>query len=225
MMTSDWSKNGVDDIAPAPTKSEHAYQALRRRILDGELVAGDTLDQEALASMLSLSTTPIREALRRLESEKLVVSRAHRSTEIAGVSFEHLEQSYAVRIILDPRAAELATLLATERQIKEIKLAAKLPRQKDDPLERLHKNRAFHRAIYSSCGNDVLIETLDSLWDTSDRFRIVVIRDAPAAEAARSEHDEILDAVVKRDAVLASTLMREHLERSLETITRLVRAQ
>jgi DNA-binding FadR family transcriptional regulator len=115
--------------------------------------------------------------------------------------------------------------LATDQQIKEMKLAAKLPRQKDDPLERLHKNRAFHRAIYSSCGNEVLVGILDSLWDVSDRFRIVVIRDEPAAEAARSEHDEILAAIVKRDATLAGTLMREHLERSLETITRLVQAQ
>jgi DNA-binding GntR family transcriptional regulator len=212
---------GIDVIA-APTKTDHAYLSLRRKILDGELAPGDVLDQEALAATLSLSTTPIREALRRLESERLIVSRAHRSTEVAPLSFESLEQTYAIRIVLDTMAVELATEHATEEQIKYMKETAKLPRQKDDPLARLHKNRAFHRAIYASCGNDLLVGILDSLWDISDRYRIVVLRDAPAAEAARSEHDALLEAVISHDREAAGALMREHMVQSLITITRLV---
>ncbi|GIH17805.1 GntR family transcriptional regulator [Rugosimonospora africana] len=208
---------------PAPTKTDHAYLSLRRMILDGELAPGDVLDQEALAAMLSLSTTPIREALRRLESERLIVSRAHRSTEVAPLSFESLKQTYAIRIVLDSMAVELAAANATEDQIKEMRRCAKLPRQKDDPLARLQKNRAFHQAIYSACGNDILIDILDSLWDLSDRYRIVVLRNTPAAEAARSEHDAILEAVVSGQRRKAGQLMREHLEQSLATITRVVK--
>jgi DNA-binding GntR family transcriptional regulator len=195
--------------------------SLRRKILDGELAPGDVLDQEALAATLSLSTTPVREALRRLESERLIVSRAHRSTEVAPLSFESLEQTYAVRIALDTMAVELAATKATDEQVKEMKRCADLPRRKDDPLARLQKNRAFHRAIYASCGNDILIGILDSLWDLSDRYRIVVLRNAPAAEAARSEHDAILDAVVHRERRKAGQLMREHMQKSLATITSL----
>jgi DNA-binding GntR family transcriptional regulator len=194
-------------------------------IIDGELAPGDVLDQEALAAMLSLSTTPVREALRRLESERLIVSRAHRSTEVAPLSFESLEQTYTIRIVLDSMAVELAAMNATEEQIKEMRRCAKLPRQKDDPLARLQKNRAFHSAIYSSCGNDILIGILDQLWDLSDRYRIVVLRDTPAAEAARSEHDAILDAVASRQRRKAGQLMREHMEKSLATITRLVKSK
>jgi DNA-binding GntR family transcriptional regulator len=212
-------------MAPAPTKTDHAYLSLRRMIIDGELVPGDVLDQEALATMLSLSTTPVREALRRLESERLIVSRAHRSTEVAPLSFESLEQTYTIRIVLDSMAVELAATNATEEQIKEMRRCAKLPRQKDDPLARLQKNRAFHAAIYSSCGNDILIGILDQLWDLSDRYRIVVLRDTPAAEAARSEHDAILDAVASRQRRKAGQLMREHMEKSLATITRLVKSK
>ncbi len=216
-----WPAPGSNEIA-APTKTDHAYYSLRRKILDGELAPGDVLDQEALAATLSLSTTPIREALRRLESERLIVSRAHRSTEVAPLSFESLQQTYAIRIVLDTMAVELAAKNADDEQIKHMKACAKLPRQKDDPLARLHKNRAFHRAIYASCGNDLLVGILDSLWDISDRYRIVVLRDAPAAEAARSEHDAILDAVVSRDQAQAGELMRQHMVQSLATITRLV---
>ncbi|GAA5201333.1 hypothetical protein GCM10023322_81120 [Rugosimonospora acidiphila] len=194
-------------------------------ILDGELAPGDVLDQEALAAMLSLSTTPVREALRRLESERLIVSRAHRSTEVAPLSFETLEQTYAVRIVLDSMAVELAAVNATEEQIKEMRRCAKLPRQKDDPLARLQKNRAFHSAVYKACGNDMLIDILDSLWDISDRYRIVVLRNAPAAEAARSEHDAILDAIESGQRRKAGQLMREHMEKSLATITQLAQGK
>lgn len=220
-----WASGGSVGLAPAPTKTDHAYLSLRRMIIDGELAPGDVLDQEALAAMLSLSTTPVREALRRLESERLIVSRAHRSTEVAPLSFESLEQTYTIRIVLDSMAVELAAMNATEEQIKEMRRCAKLPRQKDDPLARLQKNRAFHSAIYSSCGNDILIGILDQLWDLSDRYRIVVLRDTPAAEAARSEHDAILDAVASRQRRKAGQLMREHMEKSLATITRLVKSK
>jgi DNA-binding GntR family transcriptional regulator len=216
---------GNGSATPAATKADHAYMSIRRKILDGELAPGDVLDQEALAATLSLSTTPVREALRRLESERLIVSRAHRSTEVAPLSFETLEQTYAIRIVLDTMAVELAAANATDEQIEEMKRCAGLPRRRDDPLARLQKNRAFHRAIYSSCGNDMLVGILDSLWDLSDRYRIVVLHHSRAAEAARSEHDDILDAVVNRERRKAGQLMRAHMQDSLATISKLARGK
>lgn len=120
--TAGWSSVSPGQHAfAAPTKTEHAYHSLRRKILDGELAPGDPLDQEALAAGLSLLTTPVREALRRLESERLIVSRAHWSTEVAPISPESLEQTYAIRIVLDAMAVGLATAHASDEQIRYMK--------------------------------------------------------------------------------------------------------
>lgn len=85
------------------------------------LAPGSTLDQEALARQLGLSTTPVREALRWLESERLVVSRAHRNTLVASLSLDLLEEVYAIRLVVEAAAAE-------HRQIVDALLARQVGR-------------------------------------------------------------------------------------------------
>lgn len=199
------------------TKADMAYWQVRREILDGTLAPGTSLDQEALAIRLGLSTTPVREALRRLESEKLVVGRAHRDTFVADLSQEVLADTYAVRMNLDPLAVSLAAKNATPEDLQFIgDLARQQP--SDDPAEQLQHNRALHRAIYYSCGNDVLSEILDLLWDRSDRYRMITIREERDPEKLRSEHVEIADAVTARNAKFAAKLMTAHITASYELI-------
>jgi DNA-binding GntR family transcriptional regulator len=199
------------------TKTDMAYWQVRQEILDGTLAPGTSLDQEALAIRLGLSTTPVREALRRLESERLVVGRAHRDTFVAELSQEVLADTYAVRMNLDPLAVSLAAKAATPEDLEVInELATEQPG--DDPTEQLQHNRALHRAIYYSCGNDVLSEILDLLWDRSDRYRLIMIKEEREPEKLRSEHVEIADAVAARNAKLAAKLMTAHISKSYELI-------
>src|ERR1700691_6318732 len=116
-----WS-SPYDVRAPrrALTKVDVAYELLRNEIFQATLAPGTSLDQEAIASRLGLSTTPVREALRRLESEKLVISRSHRDTIVAPVSLDLVEKTYAVRLSLDPVAVGLAADKATDEQLAEI---------------------------------------------------------------------------------------------------------
>ena len=200
------------------TKSDLAYQQIRQKILDGELAPETSLDQEALAEWLGLSTTPVREALRRLQSERLVVSRAHRDTVVAPLSTDLVEQVYAVRLALDPLAASLAAVHADDGQRAGILALSQDPPTDADPLSRVSVNRRLHRAIYAASGNTVLIETLDSLWDLSDRYRRVISKDDAAIETAQDEHHGIAEAVVAGDADRAAELMREHLLASLQLI-------
>jgi DNA-binding GntR family transcriptional regulator len=199
------------------TKTDLAYWQVRDEILDGTLPPGTSLDQEALAARLGLSTTPVREALRRLESERLVVGRAHRDTFVAELSQELLEDTYAVRMNLDPLAVSLAAKLAKPEELEAIaELARVLP--SDDPTEQLRHNRALHRAIYTACGNDVLIEILDLLWDRTDRYRLITIKQEHDPAGQRGEHVEIADALTARNGRLAARLMTAHLTKSYEVI-------
>jgi DNA-binding GntR family transcriptional regulator len=199
------------------TKTDMAYWQVRQEILDGTLAPGTSLDQEALAARLGLSTTPVREALRRLESERLVVGRAHRDTFVAELSQQVLEDTYAVRLSLDPLAVSLAAKLAKPEELEVIAaLARVLP--EGDPTAQLQHNRALHRAIYCSCGNDVLIEILDLLWDRSDRYRLITIKEEGDPAKMRHEHVEIAEALSARNAKLAAKLMTSHLSKSYDLI-------
>jgi DNA-binding GntR family transcriptional regulator len=214
-----WGFPGSAELPLRPvTKTDLAYVQIRQKILEGELAPETSLDQEALADWLGLSTTPVREALRRLESERLVVSRAHRDTLVAPLSLDTVEEVYAVRLSLDPLAAALAAAQAdTEQRERMLGVSLENP-GRDDPVSMVYFNRHVHRSIYAASGNTVLIEILDSLWDLSDRYRLIVSKDTTATEAAQEEHAAIVSAVAGGQPDLAAELMREHLARSLEQI-------
>lgn len=201
----------------ALTKTDRAHQEIRRRIIEGQLEAGMPLDQEALATELQLSTTPVREALNRLESEGLVIYRAHRRTVVAPLTREALQEIYAVRVALDPLAAGLAATAASDEEIAYIvALASRTPEQL--AVDALHGNRRLHRAIYASCGNTVLIRILDVLWDRSDRYRLVTLNAEGTIALAHDEHRAIAFAIRDRDADRAGELMRHHVASSFERI-------
>ncbi|HYM51128.1 MAG TPA: GntR family transcriptional regulator [Candidatus Limnocylindrales bacterium] len=215
----------LPDPAPTPplrvaTKAEAVYDELRTRILDGTLEPGSVLNQEVLAAGLGLSITPLREALRRLEVEGLVRLKAHSTMAIAPLTLKELTELYAVRTTLDPVAAGLAAAQATDAQLKEIaRLAAERPDR--SPRGRLLANRRFHRAVYSACGNLVLTQLLDQLWDRTDRYRLIVVRERTYGAVAMRDHREIAAALLRRDAIAVSTLVRQHVETTRHMIERL----
>lgn len=201
------------------TKSEFVYSELRRSILENELTAGTVLDQEPLARGLGVSTTPVREALRRLEAEHLVVSRPHKETIVAAVTPQFIDEVYQVRLALDPLAAELATQRATEVQLSTIASFRSGPPGRATAVERFHFSRHFHRSIYVACGNSQMIEILEQLWDTSDRRRFATLKSHRAIAISHIEHVHIIDAILGRDAELVGNLMREHLENTRAAMT------
>lgn len=210
-LTREGRASAVASLGPVAgtTKAEAAYQELRNRILSGGLAPGVVLEQETLASVLGLSTTPLREALRRLESEELVTVQAHRRVRVAPLSIDELEELYAVRLELDPLAAELAAKMATDEQIAAVEEIVK--QRSEDPAERLRINRDLHRSIYVSSGNEVLIRILDSLHDRSGRYRMILVGSEQSVAEAESEHHEIVDAFRRRDGRRLRRLSRAHL--------------
>ncbi len=199
------------------TKAEAVYVEVRQLILQGILAPGGTLSQEALATRLGLSITPLREALRRLESEGLIELRAHRTMTVPLLTREDLNEVYAVRRQLDPFAAGAAAKQATDEQIAAIAAAAAV-RTAPDLYAELLANRAFHRAIYTAAGNRVLTEILDRLWNRSDRYRLIVLRDRVFHVTALYEHGQIAAAIQSRDARQAARLMAAHVQGTLRMV-------
>ena len=214
--------------APAPvplalhvaTKAEAVYQELRSRILDGSIQPASTLNQEALAATLGLSITPLREALRRLQSDGLVRLEAHRTMTIAPLTRRELHELYAVRLQLDPFAAALTAREASDETLTEIERLAR-KRVERNPRALLRHNRTFHHAIYSSCGNLVLIGVLDQLWNRTDRYRLIVLQNRIQERAAEEEHREIAGALLGRDTTRVADLVHRHVSKTQGLIEQL----
>jgi DNA-binding GntR family transcriptional regulator len=202
------------------SKSDVAYAELRARILTGTLAPGSRLHQYELAESMHMSITPLREAIRRLDTEGLIELGNHRYASIATISAAEARQLFEVRLLLDPGAAVLAAERRTPEDIRALRATAArlLPVTRSWGEEALSAHREFHRAIYSASHNDVLIRQLDDLWDKSDRYRRLGL-DLPPGDEPRTrdhrEHHQLLKLIVAGDAAGAGILMRAHVERSL----------
>ena len=202
------------------TKSDFAYLRLREMILSGELAPGTVLNQATLAPAIGISTTPLREALRRLKSEGLVELGAHRDARVSALTVEEARDLLEVRRSLDPLAAALAAERRTKADLHAVRKAATglEPLLTNPDVVNLIAHRAFHTAIYRASHNDVLINTLDSLWDKADRYRrlgLEVIRSKEERDQKAAEHTALVDCVSAGDTEGAATVMRQHIATSL----------
>lgn len=209
-------------VAPiSTTKAEAAYAELRAGILDGTLQPGMALDQGALAQSYNISTTPIREALRRLEAEQLVVVKAHIGPRVAPLSLPELNDLFAVRLELDPLAAALAASAASADEVATVR--SMLERPVASSAERVATNREFHRAIYLACGNPVLVQVLDSLWNRCDRYRFLLVNSDADLRHADFEHLAMADALAAHAPKQLRKLVRSHIEHSYAQLAELAR--
>lgn len=203
------------------TKNDYAYAELRERILSGTLPAGSVLPQARLAQEIGVSTTPLREAVRRLAAEGLVLLEAHRDARVTDVSAAEARHLYEVRESADPLAASLAATHRTEEDIRRIRAAeAELaPITGEDSIQALTAHRDFHRSVYVASGNPILIDILERLWDKADRYRMIGLRARGDSEIdsrrVAIEHREIADAVAAGAPERAAEAMRLHIQSSL----------
>jgi DNA-binding GntR family transcriptional regulator len=206
---------------PALTKNAYVYEELRRRILAGELEQGQSISQEQLAVELGVSTTPLREALRRLDAEGLVNLDAHRDARVTRLNAEEARSLFEIREKLDPLAAKLAATRRTDADIATIESALKdlEPLSASTGFESLLVHRAFHRSVYTASHNPLLMSLLEGLWDKADRYRQIGLQSKPDSaddrERVRREHIAIAEAVIAGDARAAEQTMKKHVLGSL----------
>ncbi len=206
---------------PVLTKSAYAYEELRRRILSGELEQGRTISQEQLAEELGVSTTPLREAMRRLNAEGMVTLDAHRDARVTSLTAQEARSLYEVRESLDPLAAALAAGRRTDQDVAVVRraLGDLEPLAASAGTDAFLAHRAFHRAVYTASHNPILTSVLDGLWDKADRYRMLRLRSQPESwedrERVRHQHEAIAGALIDGDPAAAEQAMREHVAGSL----------
>ncbi|GAB3680565.1 GntR family transcriptional regulator [Saccharopolyspora tripterygii] len=210
-------------VAPLRTKSDAAYETVREKILSGEFPPGSVLNQATLAQTIGISTTPLREALRRLKAEGLVELGAHRDAKVTELKAEENRDLLEMRRALDPLAASLAADRRTKDDIAEIRASLDglraMPGNPD--VADLLRHRRFHRAIHHASHNDLLIESLEALWDKADRYRrfaLEVDRGSEAEAKKDEEHRMLAEAIIAGDSDGAAAVMHEHIDSSLAAV-------
>lgn len=207
-------------MASNSSKSVFAYGVVRERILRHEYAPGQSINQAALAEELGISTTPLREALRRLESEDLVELRTHSDARVTELTAEGARDLLELRLALDPMAVALAAERRTKADIARMREAqAGVSALSNEPsITELIAHRTFHRALYSASHNEDLVRTLDGLWDKADRYRLLGLRlerDEGERDARTREHGLMLDLVIAGDSEGAAEVMKAHIRSSL----------
>lgn len=223
-MTSDFT---VDMNEYLPLR-DVVFNTLRQAILKGELKPGERLMELALAERLGVSRTPIREAMRKLELEGLVVMIPRRGAQVANITEKDLNDVLEVRIALENMAIEKACTRMSEEEMSKLWLAAKEFERttSEGNLVRLAEaDVAFHEIIYEASDNKRLCQVLNNLREQIYRYRMEYLKEEETRNLLVKEHEEITRAIRNRDVKRAQEISFQHLENQRKAIIQTIRAE
>ncbi|ACX53173.1 transcriptional regulator, GntR family [Ammonifex degensii KC4] len=191
------------------------FESLREAIIKGILKPGERLMELQLAEELGVSRTPVREALRKLELEGLVVMLPRRGAYVAGLSAKDIADIFEVRAALEALAAGLAAERITEEELEALErsLVELAEVMETNDLEAIVSlDTRFHEIIYRASRNDRLVQIISNLQDQIHRFRLTTLSRPGRTRETIEEHKKIVEAISERQAELAAQLAREHIE-------------
>jgi DNA-binding GntR family transcriptional regulator len=206
---------GINPQGGIATLADAATAELRERILSGELVSGTPLRLEELARSLGMSISPIREAVRKLETLGLAEHVAHRGSRVTLLTVDDLRDTYEARYALEPLAIARAATRITEPEVARARSA--LDRymacfERGDRAAGREAHDLFHFTLYQASGSDWLPRLIRPAWENSERYRALAMPDLDTIRAREHEHQRILDACAAGDGATAAAELRTHLE-------------
>ena len=194
--------------------ADQVFEQLETDIITGVYPKGEILTELKLVEQLGVSRTPIREALRRLEQERLI-KESGKGSVVLGITVEDLIDIMEIRQWVEGLAVYHAVKNMTDEGLERLESIGQHQdfyySQRD--LERLRQmDDQFHNAIYEIGGHMVIQDTLQPLHRKTQRYRRFSIQDDIRLTASVGEHKAILDAIKKKDAQLAKELMTQHIK-------------
>lgn len=212
---------------PAPRSSntsntEEVYARLREMVLNDEIAPGTVISQVKLARELGVSTTPLREAMRLLQAEGLLIAEHNQRSRVAPMDPADIDAIYASRVLMEALAIRLTVPQLTAEDLAALRddlvAMAEAARAVDlDAWEPAH--RRFHRRLVDRCDAQ-LIRLIEPLVDRSERYRRFSMFGSPARtwEIGNEEHEAIVEACSAGEPELASLLLARHYARSALTM-------
>lgn len=204
------------------------FNTLRQAIITGEFAPGERLMEIALANRLGVSRTPVREAIRKLELEGLVVMIPRKGAEVAKITEKDMRDVLEVRSSLEELAAELAAERMNdevkeklEKALKEFEEAI----ESDDNAAIADSDVDFHDVIFEATGNARLIQIINNLREQMYRYRLEYVKDTEYHTVLLNEHRELAKAMVEGRKEDARKIMKRHIDNQEMTVIRNIKEE
>jgi len=216
-------------LTVAPPLAEQAYRALRAEITSGALKPGQRLTERSLAEYLGVSPTPIREALRRLEQERLIDRSDTRTITVADPSADRLYELTVIEVALRGAAARLAAERATDAELAEIMQASdeaerhsgKRGSRRPDKTAVLRSTRRFHELVDAASHSRTLVDMIATAtafdWPFRLKWTEEIHQDPDSAAERLAQQRQVAEALLARDGDAAEDLMRHHVAMATTT--------
>lgn len=206
------------------TLAEKAYVSLRKDIVEGCYAPESPLRLADLSERYGMGFSPLREALNRLQAERLVTAESLRGFRVSPRSLAEFEDALHARLLVETEALRLSIARGDDAWEASVVAALYALRQQTrreggDVDELKIRHHAFHRALLAACGSDWLLDFFERLYAATERYRIPALLAAgPQKRDIDAEHGQIADAVLARDTARAEELLRDHYLRTATTI-------
>jgi DNA-binding GntR family transcriptional regulator len=204
--------------------SELVYRQLKDQIISGEVAPGSRLIELTIAANFGVSRTPVREALKRLAAENLVLADPARGMVVHAPDADEIEDVFVVRGALDGLAARLAAHRITPSELARLSLIIETMRQAIQAERReqiVLANQRFHDVIYSAAGNPLLARVASDLRDFVRRFSTLPFASPDRVEHVLTEHEQIMAALESHNPQAAQEASDRHLDAAREYLIRL----
>ncbi|WP_233515462.1 GntR family transcriptional regulator [Marinitenerispora sediminis] len=203
---------------PPSSKADYVHEALRQEILDGTLAPGSAIGQEEIAARLGVSITPVREALRRLESDGLISYRAHRGATVSELGSDAVEELYLLRAAVEGLTARLAAARVTDDQLARLREVHQRMLDADaesDARALAQDSRLFHQMVAEIGGPAFLAAHVRSIRQNNPvPLSVSLWNDPENSRHFLDAHARLLRALEEGDADSAERVMAEHIRAS-----------
>ncbi len=199
------------------TVATHVADQIRTMILDHRFKPNEPLLQDKIAQDLGTSRIPVREALRLLENEGLVVIRSHSSARVSRMDFAECVEIYKIRERLEPLALQESIANLSNSQIEHVaSLAESLAAPESTGAVWLERDRLFHLGTYAGITSPRLLKLITNYWNSTQHYRRAVVSTFSDLDhqIAFCEHTLLVDAIETRNAAIAQDILRIHITRA-----------
>jgi DNA-binding GntR family transcriptional regulator len=203
-------------------------EELRNAILSGKLAPGERFAEENLATSLKVGRVPLRDALRRLEAEGYVTFLARGEIAISKPTVDEVEEHYSIAGVLEGLAARLAVERGNAEEIsrlRELHQALKEACREKDLPRYFNANSDFHGFIAEMARNERLHRLIQGMRKEIRKSRILALQLPQRLDYSMREHDQILDAFLKKNSELAQTLVLRHLNNQMAAIQTMLQSE
>lgn len=215
-------KTRAIDLGKTASASDIIYDALRDQIISGNLKAGESIRQEYIAKLFNVSRIPVREALKRLESQGLIKNVRYKGAIVSSLSKDEITEIFEIRLMLEPLVIKHAVKNMTQETLELAQDYCTEFSEETDSGKWGMQNRNFHETLYRDSKRPFHLKIIREISDRIDSYVRAQLVLTDGMSLARIEHSAILEACVARDAERAAELTRAHIQGAYTTLMEII---